>query len=363
MSQAEQPALEDAPHARLWLGFLAAAVAIGVAYAVLVLTVGPVPKHPIRLASNSVDEFLDAVRALGRRIAAVGLPALFGGLCLSSANILVRSAAWRNIVHASYPASRVRWRDVASAVYAGVGTNAVLPARVGDALRLVLVHRHVDGAAYPTLASSLIAEGLFDLAVGGGLLIWAWQSHFLPAAPALPNLPLFELSWYAAHPWIFAVIAGVTAVAILALQRHVRAFWLRVRQGLAILRQPSRYLTRVVSLQAAGWLCRVAAAYLFLDAFGVHASLRNALLVQVASSLSTLVPATPGGLGPRQALYIVLLAGAASRGDLLAFGVGTGLALAIWNALLGFTCLVLTLRGVGIRDALRHARTRTREAS
>jgi hypothetical protein len=170
MSRAEQPALEEARRPRLWLGFLAAAVVIGVAYGGLVLAVGPVPTHPIRLASSSVDEFVDAVRALGRRIAAVGLPALFGGLCLSSANILARSVAWRNIVRASYPASAVRWRDVAAAVYAGVGTNAVLPARIGDALRLILVHRRVEGAAYPTLASSLIAEGLFDLAVAGGLL-------------------------------------------------------------------------------------------------------------------------------------------------------------------------------------------------
>lgn len=123
---------------------------------------------------------------------------------------------------------------------------------------------------------------------------------------------------------------------------------------------PRRYLSQVVVYQLLGWGCRVGGAYFFLEAFNVESSLRNALLVQVASSLSTLVPATPGGLGPRQALLIVLLAGAASPGTVLAFGVGMELALTAWNVLIGFGCLLVMVRGgKGIRKLLRRAREAT----
>ena len=124
---------------------------------------------------------------------------------------------------------------------------------------------------------------------------------------------------------------------------------------------PGRYVRQVATYQLLGWACRIGGAYFFLDAFHVEATLRNALLVQAASSLSTLVPATPGGLGPRQALLIVLLAGAASPGTVLAFGVGMELALTLWNVLIGFTFLTLMMRGTGVLTVLRSARA-TRDA-
>ena len=58
-----------------------------------------------------------------------------------------------------------------------------------------------------------------------------------------------------------------------------------------------------------GWACRVASAAAFLDAFGIPATLRNALLVMVVGSLTTLLPVTPGGVGTQQALIVVVLGG------------------------------------------------------
>ena len=156
------------------------------------------------------------------------------------------------------------------------------------------------------------------------------------------------------------MIALVALIVVFVLQSRLRRFWGRVRQGVVILKTPWRYLRQVATYQLAGRGCRVGGAFFFLQAFHVQASLRNALLVQVASSLSTLVPATPGGLGPRQALLIVLLAGAASPGTVLAFGVGMELALTVWNVAIGFSALALMMRGTGIRSLLRGARATVR---
>ena len=110
------------------------------------------------------------------------------------------------------------------------------------------------------------------------------------------------------------------------LGHHVRAFWLRIEQGLVILRQPRRYFRTVVLYQALGWCCRLGTAYFLLEAFGVHATITNALLVLVVGSISTLLPITPGGAGAQQALLVIVLAGQASSSSLLAYSVGAQVA-------------------------------------
>jgi uncharacterized membrane protein YbhN (UPF0104 family) len=76
----------------------------------------------------------------------------------------------------------------------------------------------------------------------------------------------------------------------------------------------------------------------------------------VAVSLASLFPATPGGLGPKQALLVVMLAGTAPRTDVLAFSVGMELTLVAANVVLGVTCLALMVRNLRVRDAIRRAR-------
>ena len=58
---------------------------------------------------------------------------------------------------------------------AGVGVNGIVPARGGDAIKLLLVHSRIEGATYPTLGASLLAETVFDMGVGILLWFWAWQ--------------------------------------------------------------------------------------------------------------------------------------------------------------------------------------------
>ena len=99
-----------------------------------------------------------------------------------------------------------------------------------------------------------------------------------------------------------AVILILLGVFFTYVERHVVAFWDRVRLGLAILTTPRRYFRRVVPLQLLGWCCRIAAMYWFLAAFRVPAGVVTAALALAAQSASTLLPLTPGGVGTQQAL-------------------------------------------------------------
>ena len=134
------------------------------------------------------------------------------------------------------------------------------------------------------------------------------------------------------------------------------AFAARVRQGFTILRSPRRYALTVALPQILGWGCRVASAAAFLEAFGIPGTVRNAVLVMVVGSLTTLLPVTPGGVGTQQALIVVVLGGAASDGQLLSFSVGMQAAVAVANALIGGLALVLMLRTLSLRSAIGHAR-------
>ena len=66
----------------------------------------------------------------------------------------------------------MRWRSIYAAYLAGVGVNAIIPARAGDAVRLYIAHRAVAGSTYITLASTLLVLSIFDTAMA--LLIFAY---------------------------------------------------------------------------------------------------------------------------------------------------------------------------------------------
>lgn len=280
-------------------------------------------------------------------------------------NLALRTRAWRNILGAAYPAEDVRWRPVFGAYCAGVGVNAVVPARGGDVVKLLLAHRSIRGASYPALTSSLLAETVFDFVMGSIILLWAIGFGIAPF-PDLPSLPLFEFSWMAQHPMVTGVaiilIIGAGIAAVILAQHRIRAFWARVEQGLTILRTPRRYGREVVTLQAAGWLTRVATAFFFLQAFHVPATLENALLILVVGAVATIMPITPGGAGPKQALLVVLLAGEAARSDVLALSVGMEITVAATNVAVGALCMTFIFRDMSIRGAIAHARESTSRA-
>ena len=267
------------------------------------------------------------------------------------ARLLARPPAWRNILRASYPELRIRRRTVFGAYLAGVGVNAVIPARSGDVLKIYLVHHRVEGTSYPTLASTLFVETLFDSVLAAVILAWGFAIGVLPGLNVIPHLPQVDWSWPLQHRRE-ALIIGVVWLAVLVAffivaVARVRNFKERVRQGFAILGDFKRYVRQVVSWQFLSWLFRLGSVYFFLRAFQVHASLHNALLVLAVQSISTLLPITPGGVGTQQGflVYVFNHAGSGISGALLlSFSVGMYIATTILAVVVGFAVLFAMLR-------------------
>ena len=79
------------------------------------------------------------------RFADVDAKLLAAALLLHVANHGLRSLAWRNVLAAAYPTTRVPILGVASAYAVGVALNAVLPGRGGDAAKVALVRIGIGG--------------------------------------------------------------------------------------------------------------------------------------------------------------------------------------------------------------------------
>jgi uncharacterized membrane protein YbhN (UPF0104 family) len=301
---------------------------------------------------HDVSVFLD-------HLTDVEFKALAIALLLQALRLAVRTRAWRNIIAAAYPHTPVRWRSVLGAYLGGVGLNAITPARSGDVLKLFLVKHRVEGSTYPTLGATLVVETLFDAAVGIGLLIWASTLGVLPNIHSLPDLPNIDVRWVFEHPRYLGTIALVLGIAIGALlvwaTQHVRAFWARVGQGFAILRDAPGYFQHVVLWQALSFVLRIATIYWMLRAFHLPATIHNALLVQIAQSLSTLLPITPGGAGTEQGLLLYLFSGKAARTALLSFSVGMHIAIVVLNLTLGIFAIVITTRTLSLRKLRKAA--------
>jgi uncharacterized membrane protein YbhN (UPF0104 family) len=297
-----------------------------------------------------VGKIIDAAETFFQHLADVHWVPLAIALGFNLLRLLARVPAWRNIIRASYPDLTVPRRTIGGAYLAGVGVNAIVPARAGDVLKLYLVHDRVKGTTYPTLASTLIVETIFDFVVAGGILAWALAIGVLPGLDVIPHLPQVDWSWPLRHRREALIVAAVW-IAVLILfavigMRKAREFKQRVAQGFAIFKTRWAYVTQVVTWQALSWGFRFMSVYFFLEAFTVPATLHNALLVLVVQSLSTLFPFTPGGVGTQQGLlvYVFKRAGTGVSGTLLlSFSVGMYIAVTIANIIVGFIALFLML--------------------
>ncbi len=271
---------------------------------------------------------------------------------------LCRAWAWRNVLRAAYPAERVPFTHLVAAYLAGAGINAIIPAHAGDVTKVFLVKRQIPHSSYPAVTSSFLVQTVFDTSVGILVLLYAISQGLLPPLPQLPNLPAFEISFWADHPRTLLIVTGALllaiAIGIYFLAHRVRRFWDRVKQGLVILGQPRRYLREVFAWQGIGWVCRFLAFWFFLEAFGIGGSVGNVMLVMSVQAIANIVPFTPGGAGAQQALLVATLHGP-SRAAVLSFSVGTQIAMAAWSVFLGFAAILLVFGTADWKGLIRQA--------
>jgi uncharacterized membrane protein YbhN (UPF0104 family) len=304
-----------------------------------------------------IHSVFHAIWVFFHHLAAVEWRWLALGILCHLGKLLAVSRAWRNIVQAAYPDRRVRWRQMFGSYVAGTGVNAIIPARGGDVVRLYLAKHRIEGSTYTTLVSTSLLQTLFDMLVASCFILWAVTQHVLPGVDVLrsPSLPALDYGWAFRHPTAGLILVGLLLLfgtALVAwIAERVEEFKAKVAQGFAAFRDRPDYLRRVALWQIVDWSLRLATVFFFLRAFGIPATFRNALLVQVSQSLATIFPVSPAGIGTEQALLLYIFRNVTSKSMALSFSVGMRVTLIVVNAAVGFAAILLMTGTLRIRRA------------
>src|SRR3954453_19606390 len=236
-------------------------------------------------AGGAADRLLDALAG-----AHAGLPA--PAVALHAGGRLSPGLAGRGVLGAAWPA--VTRRRACAWHVCGAGLSGVLSARGGDAVRIALARRQLDGATWPALAGTLAAEGSFEtvfalvvalLAVGFGV-----GSLALPSALLLAGL----------------VVAPAILVLVGARSARVRGLAGEVGRGLAIVRRPRCWAMCVLPWQVTARVLRLGSATCFLLAFGLPAAPAVVLAACAAQGSGGILPLP--GAGPATIAAALLVA-------------------------------------------------------
>ena len=315
--------------------------------------------------ASGLDSFVEAAGQFFSDLAAVHWGALTLGLLFFGLNLTLRSRAFFHSLRAAYPAVRFQWRRIWGAYVAAVGFNNVVPARGGDVIKLFLAKSSIPGSSYPTVAAAFFVESIFDVSVGVFVLIFAFSQGVFPKPPDFSKLNSFDISYLAEHfrftLFLITLLAVLALLAFALLSVRVKAFWIRVRQGLTILGDRRRYLREVAAWQAVAWVCRFIAFWFLLDAFRVGGSIENVLLVFGCGQVAGAVPFTPGGAGVQQALLVKVFTGSAPTAVVAAYSVGQQIAIAAFTAAVGLGAIVFIFRFRSFKEVIAAGRA-SREA-
>ncbi|MDU9375583.1 hypothetical protein McpSp1_01600 [Methanocorpusculaceae archaeon Sp1] len=183
-------------------------------------------------------------------------------------------------------------------IYLSQTANLILPARLGDFVRLFIL-KHEKGTPYTNGFTSIVAERVYDIVIIAvlGLL-------------ALPLLISIVPEWFV---WtIFIVLAaGAAFCAFLIFSKRLHAENKILKKILEIfdqLRQVSstpRSLAALSLSSAVIWMMDIIICYLVSLMFGVTLSFMLVLLAIVIGNLVKAVPITPGGIGTYELALVV----------------------------------------------------------
>jgi glycosyltransferase 2 family protein len=212
-------------------------------------------------------------------------------------------------------AQRPPLRAVTYALMIGYFFNNILPARAGEAARVIALHRRAAVPKAETVGT-VVVERLFDVLA---LLIVLFASY--------PWLP--EISWLRAAAIFGAVVvAAILALVFVIVRYDERAVhWLlsplrRIRRegvverleaaavnatrGLVALRDP-RIALRGMLLTIGSWVTLGVSYAILANAFALDVPLAAGMLVTVAINLSLVLPSSPAALGVFEAATVIAL--------------------------------------------------------
>lgn len=229
------------------------------------------------------------------------------------AGMAARAARWRALFT---PATRPPLGAVTHALILGYFFNSILPARAGEAARVVALKRRAATSQSETLGTVVIERGYDLLAV---------VALFFAASPWLPDTQWGRNAALLAGA--LTLVLGGTAIMLavfgerplkllfkplsrlpgLSLQR-VESGAVNFTRGLAGLRDARVALTASAWTLLA-WLLTGLSCWFVLIAFHLDLSPMAGLLVTLAIGLAMVLPSPPGALGVLEAAAVLALQG------------------------------------------------------
>jgi len=237
--------------------------------------------------------------------------------------------------------------------------NAVLAARVGEALRVGIVRRRVPGATVSALAGTIVLATAPEVAFEVGVI------GAVPVAGRCAGRVASPLAISRFHP---VVLVGVGCGALLLgllgwlWRGRLAGLASSLAHGRSGLRSPGRLLRGVIAWKLVARALRFAAAVdCFLLAFHLKSGLWVVPLVIVAPNLARLLPLAPGSAGTQQAA--LALAGSVGAATVPGFGVGRQAATGLADVVVGAVAIALVSSWSDVGKALRPSRHRLAPAS
>ena len=271
-------------------------IAVGAAFAALALLVA----LPI-LLGNKLHPALAELAGSDRAWLAVALAAF--ATCF-----VCTVGAWR----AAFAAvgARICPREAAARLGVGCAVNSFAPAKLGDAVKVALCSRAIDGPS-----RLWTGGGVYAALAAARSLALAAIVVVASVTGALPLWPAFALCGLAA-------VIAVAAVLSRRLRSHARITSLL--EGASVFARSPRAAATVIGWSLAVQLARFLGAAAVARALGLSHPVLAALVIAPALDLAGAFPITPGSFGVGSGAVAVALA---SRGIGMEQALGVGIAM------------------------------------
>jgi phosphatidyl-myo-inositol alpha-mannosyltransferase len=276
-------------------------------------------------------------------------------LALMMLSLLARAVSWRAVLMAALPDADIRLAPVARATMIGVMASAVLPGRIGEPSRVLVLSRRLPGRAavtFPVVAGTVLSQTLINLIALGILAAVTFTSVPLlhghaSALEAVLAVPLFAALFVFGAPVLVRLAQRSRSLRIRANAVAFASLLRSARRGLVVFATP-RYGIPAICLQLIAWTLQWGSCYMVVLALGLNpqATPVTAAAILLAVNVTAVVPATPSNVGVFQAACLVVLA---------AYGIGAGPALAYGIILQAIE--LLTALALGVPALLREGMT------
>jgi uncharacterized membrane protein YbhN (UPF0104 family) len=269
------------------------------------------------------------------------LAALVGAIVLYGVNTLVRSERWHRLLLDD--GARPQRADSYSLTVIGYAVNNVLPARAGDAVRVVLMAPRAN-ASKRTVLGTIVAERLLD--VGVILVLFLVVGYAI-----LGNVGAGSVEWIVLAT--AALLAGA-AVSIVIVRRNQRMLDFMGPILSSTLRLRSRHGALMVAMTFGVWFIETCAWIAVGASVGFGMSFLEGLYLVALASVFALIPSGPGYAGTQDAATVIgIKAIGGSGATAVSYLVMLRFALLVPITAVGFVLLAVRYGGLARLRAAR----------